>query len=127
MPILSTKIHPPHNRAQLLHRSRLVETIATPTARLVLVTGPAGSGKTVAVRQWLDEAELRAGWLTVDPRDNEPSRFWGYVGAALTVALPSLDWAFDARGADESLDGLAERLAQAAPIAMVLDLSLIHI
>lgn len=121
MPILSTKVHPPHHRAQLLHRSRLVEAIATPTARLVLVTGPAGSGKTVAVRQWLAENDLRAGWLTVDPRDNEPARFWGYVGAALTVALPSLDWEFDARGADESLDGLAERLAQQAPIAMVLD------
>ena len=41
-----------HLPDHLVGRDRLGAALDRPGARIVVVTGPAGSGKTVAVRQW---------------------------------------------------------------------------
>jgi len=53
--------------------------------RVVQVSAPAGSGKTVLVRSWIAEAGLaeRAAWIPVDSRERDPRRFWISVADAL--------------------------------------------
>ncbi|MDA0171646.1 LuxR C-terminal-related transcriptional regulator [Solirubrobacter taibaiensis] len=52
---------------------------------VVLVSAPAGYGKTVAVASWL--AERPAGWVSLDAADDDPVRLWTYAAAALGVPL----------------------------------------
>jgi LuxR family maltose regulon positive regulatory protein len=53
--------------------------------RVVQVSAPAGSGKTVLMRSWIAEAGLatRAGWVPVDGEERDPRRFWISVADAL--------------------------------------------
>ena len=119
--MLSTKIHPPRRRGDLVVRGRLLGPLTDVRARLVLVTGPAGSGKTVLVRQWLDRVDEPCAWLTVDPRDNDPARFWAYFAGAVSVSLPGLGWSSEEQVTAELLETLADRLGAVAPLLMVID------
>lgn len=119
--MLSTKIHLPRQRDGLLVRPRLLSALAERAAPLVLVTGPAGSGKTVLVRQWLDQLSLRTAWLTIDPRDNDPARFWTYFAGAVSACSPALDWSPGERVTAESIEELAGRLSAMLPFLLVLD------
>lgn len=53
--------------------------------RLVLVSAPAGFGKTTLLAEWLDELTGGAGvaWVSLDASDSDPSVFWSCVVAAL--------------------------------------------
>jgi LuxR family maltose regulon positive regulatory protein len=53
--------------------------------RVIVVSGPAGSGKSVLLRSWIDEAGLaeHAAQLSVQDEDRDPQRFWTSVAAAL--------------------------------------------
>jgi len=117
-PMLSTKIHPPRRRDDLLQRPRLLTALATQPGPFVLVTGPAGSGKTVLVRQWLDQLDEHVGWLTVDPLDNDPARFWTYFAAAVSAGSASHSVA---PGQSKSPEALATQLATMAPFLVVVD------
>jgi LuxR family transcriptional regulator, maltose regulon positive regulatory protein len=70
-------------------RPRLLDQLAG-AARVTVVTGPPGSGKTVLLRSWMAQARLagRAAWVPVDPRDPDPQGLWLSVMDALreTVA-----------------------------------------
>jgi LuxR family transcriptional regulator, maltose regulon positive regulatory protein len=76
--------------------------------RVVQISAPAGSGKTVLMRSWIAEADLarHAAWAPVDSGERDPQAFWILVadalrdtaaGAALVrplTAAPALDnWA----------------------------------
>jgi LuxR family maltose regulon positive regulatory protein len=119
--MLSTKIHLPRQRDGLLARPRLLAALADGTAPLVLVTGPAGSGKTVLVRQWIDTLGQRTAWLTVDPRDNDPARFWTYFASAVSASAAAVDWSPGDGVTAESIEELAAQLTTAAPFLLVLD------
>jgi LuxR family transcriptional regulator, maltose regulon positive regulatory protein len=92
--------------------------------RVVVVSAPAGSGKTVLVRSWLGAAGLagQAGWVPVLPGERDEQRFWISVldalrrtpaGAGLVrpvTAAPDLDgWAMTERLLKD-LAPLAERV-----------------
>jgi LuxR family maltose regulon positive regulatory protein len=57
---------------------------------LLLVSAPAGFGKTTLLAQWLALSGLRAAWLSLEPEDNDPVRFLSSVIAALQTLDPSL-------------------------------------
>ena len=44
---------------------------------------PAGFGKTTLLAGWAANARWPVAWLSLDPEDNDPMRFWRYVVAAL--------------------------------------------
>jgi LuxR family transcriptional regulator, maltose regulon positive regulatory protein len=70
--------------------------------RVVAISAPAGSGKTLLVRSWISEAGLAsaAAWVSVRHKERDPQRFWVSVVDALhgtatpvrgLTAAPSLD------------------------------------
>ncbi len=94
-------------KAGIIARLPLFERLDS-SARVTVVSGPPGSGKTVLLRSWIDEAGLtsRAGWVSMGHDERDPQRFWLSVigalrgtaqGAELVQALtaaPDLDgWA----------------------------------
>jgi ATP/maltotriose-dependent transcriptional regulator MalT len=92
--LLETKLYVPRPRRGLVPRPRLSERLDRGTAsKLVLVSAPAGFGKTTLLTEWLAArpatlaGEPLAAWLSLDRADNDPASFWTYVIAALrTVA-----------------------------------------
>ena len=90
-PLLESKIHRPRRRAGQVERTALLERLdAARDASVILVSAPAGFGKTTLVTQWLAEGPRTVAWLSVDGRDNEPVTFWRYVLAALRTVLPDV-------------------------------------
>jgi len=56
----------------------------------MLVSAPAGFGKTTLVGDWLAARESATAWLSLDSRDSDPGVFWSYVVAALRTAVPQV-------------------------------------
>ena len=94
MPLLETKLYVPRPRRGLVPRPRLSERLDRGAAsKLMLVSAPAGFGKTTLLSEWLAAGsaapadERLVAWLSLDRGDNDPVSFWAYVIAALrTVA-----------------------------------------
>ncbi len=89
--------------------------------RVVQMSAPAGSGKTVLMRSWIAEAGLarHAAWVPVDSEERDPQRFWLSVLGALRETAPGAPLV-RALTATPDLDGWAivERLlADLAPLA----------
>jgi LuxR family maltose regulon positive regulatory protein len=61
--------------AHIVRRPRLLDALDAPGARLIIVTGPAGSGKSVAVRDWRSTAPGPTGWLSLEGRHTDPEHF----------------------------------------------------
>jgi LuxR family maltose regulon positive regulatory protein len=92
--LIATKMSVPGVGQALVARPRLRELLAEALrARLTLVSGPAGFGKTTLIAGWLDDvgrAESAVAWVSLDASDDDPERFWRYVVAALERASPGL-------------------------------------
>ena len=71
-------------RASTVARPGLFGRLAGP-ARVAVVAAPAGSGKTVLLRSWMDQAGLagRAAWVPVGRAERDPQHFWLAVLGAL--------------------------------------------
>jgi LuxR family transcriptional regulator, maltose regulon positive regulatory protein len=77
--------HPDRDtRAGIVVRRELLERLNR-AARVTEVSGPAGSGKSVLLRSWIDEAGLagQAAEVSVEDADRDPRRFWTSVAEAL--------------------------------------------
>jgi LuxR family maltose regulon positive regulatory protein len=60
-------------------------------AKLCLVGAPAGSGKTTLLAQWRAVAGGgRVAWVSLEESDNDPTRFWSYLVAALRTVEPGV-------------------------------------
>ena len=122
-----TKIQPPEMRPEWLERPDLVRQLSDVTARLILVSAPAGFGKTVLVGQWrASAAGTRFAWVTLDSGDNNPSRLWWKVISAVRRACPEFDAdpprVLMSRQGRTLLPVLIARLAAlSAPVVLVLD------
>lgn len=89
---LETKIQPPETHPEWLERPELVRQLSDVTARLILISAPAGFGKTVLVSQWrASAARTRFAWVSLDSGDNNPSQLWWKVISAVRRACPEFD------------------------------------
>jgi LuxR family maltose regulon positive regulatory protein len=73
-----------------IERSRLSERLATP-ARVTSLVAPAGYGKTVAVRHWIQTDDRASAWVSLDLLDDNPVAFWRDLIGALRVVRPQVD------------------------------------
>lgn len=78
-----SKVRVPALPPQFLSRPRLVAAIGTARQALTLLAAGPGSGKTVALTEWARHVERPVAWLSLDPPDNDSTRFWKLAGEAL--------------------------------------------
>jgi LuxR family transcriptional regulator, maltose regulon positive regulatory protein len=119
LPLIEAKLAQPRIRAGVIPRARLFGALdGLGGVELTVVSGPAGSGKTVLVSSWLaGHPDLAPAWVTLDPRDDDPLRLWTYVAHAVDRVRPGLGRPALARlhmprpaveaAIDELLNGLA--------------------
>jgi LuxR family transcriptional regulator, maltose regulon positive regulatory protein len=83
--VSDTKLHPPPPRSDWLDRPRLEQRLGSRLEPpVLLVVAPAGYGKSTLVAQWVARADRGSvAWVRLDPADNDPTRLWAHVAAAL--------------------------------------------
>lgn len=103
---------------------RLDGTDRQGTARVVIVSAPAGAGKTVLLLDWIERRlrprapETRIAWLTVTESFNRDRGSWPAVGAALSQALGASTPPPGTTFAAHVIDVLSEHRA---PAVLVID------
>jgi LuxR family maltose regulon positive regulatory protein len=93
--IISTKINIPRARIDVVMRPRVMkildEGLERPSA-LMLISAPAGYGKTTLVISWLRTINQRYAWLSLDVEDDSLPRFVAYLLAALQKIDSAIGW-----------------------------------
>ena len=95
--LLQTKLHPPHVLAHAVARPRLWERLdAAIDNPLIVISAPAGYGKTTLVSSWIQNLQARSdshfatAWLSLDERDSNLTVFLRYVCASLERVFPGV-------------------------------------
>lgn len=91
--LITSKLGVPARGAPPVERARLLALLrTTPEVRLILVSAPAGFGKSTLLAAWLGDQDVRSAWLALDPSDNDVVRFARYLEAAVaSLAGPGDD------------------------------------
>jgi LuxR family maltose regulon positive regulatory protein len=108
-------------------RPELVDRLETTAAPLTLVIGAPGTGKTAVLASWVAQRSAPTVWLTCDPADIDPVRFWWALAVAIEQVIP--DAGVDALGRldDESRESpdaaasLASDCAEVEGLGIVVD------
>jgi LuxR family transcriptional regulator, maltose regulon positive regulatory protein len=89
--LLASKLQVPRPRPHLVHRPRLLHHLQQGLERaLTLISAPAGFGKSTLLADWLVSFAIPATWFSLEPQDNDLSRFLSYLRAALQTYDPQL-------------------------------------
>lgn len=87
--LLQTRLHPPQLPADVMPRPRLDALMQRGVAhKLLLVTAPAGYGKTTAVLLWVQQQDAPVAWLSLNAVPGGLSAFVSYLVAAIQCAAP---------------------------------------
>jgi LuxR family maltose regulon positive regulatory protein len=98
--------------------------------KLILVSAPAGYGKTTVLCEWLATWGQPSAWISLDKGDNDPARFWAYLQAALQRATSAIENSIpdilhnydDAPGLEALLTDLINELDKLQqPLVLVVD------
>ena len=128
-PVLASKITAPDVSRLAVPRPRISDLLARGTrwCPLTVVTGPPGSGKTMALASWAATEPRPVAWVALDCYDNRPESFWSYVVAALRRSGTAITEALPADPLEQGTDHvfllrLVSALAgQDPPVILVLD------
>jgi LuxR family transcriptional regulator, maltose regulon positive regulatory protein len=128
--LLKTKLMLPTSRETTIARPALIQLLERGVqGKLTVLTAPPGFGKTTLLSSWARHTAHDVAWVALDPRDNDPIRFWTYVIAAIDTRQPgvgtsafSLLHAAPAAPIEMILTALLNAVtALATPITLVLD------
>ena len=89
--LLTTKLNIPPTRPNLVARSSLVKRLHEGlNYDLILISAPAGFGKTTLLSEWVHDSKpvISTAWVSLDEGDNDPVRFWDYFITALQTLQP---------------------------------------
>ncbi len=128
--LLRTKIAPPVTSSGMLVRPSLVRRVSEWAGKLILISAPAGWGKSSLLASWYgDRDDRRYAFVRLEPSDDDPAIFWRYVIEALRTVFPDI-----AAGSEELLRSpeieptrqivpalLNELVAQHEAVVLVLD------
>ena len=90
-PLLLTKLFVPSARPSAVPRPRLGARLNEGSkGKLTLVSAPAGCGKSTLLGAWASELSggRSVAWLSLDPGDDDPARFWRYFVTAVGNVQP---------------------------------------
>ncbi|MBE0010399.1 MULTISPECIES: LuxR C-terminal-related transcriptional regulator [unclassified Arthrobacter] len=133
--VAAAKVRVPGRDRFALHRPRLerdLDPLLQGDARAALLTAGTGFGKTTLAAQWASRGSVSGqtiAWLTIDPDDDQPPRFWSLMLAALEEATPALGAGQlrhypvpESAGENAFIDGVITTIAAAGePIVFVID------
>jgi len=91
--LLATKLLiPPLPTRPTIARKELRDALelGIPVSRLILVSAPAGYGKTTLLSQWARASHIPVAWLTLNEADNDLDRFFRYLLNAWETVLPGI-------------------------------------
>ncbi|MGW8225951.1 MAG: LuxR C-terminal-related transcriptional regulator [Anaerolineales bacterium] len=91
--LLATKFFVPPLRANLVHRQRLLDRLnecIQKGERLILISTPAGYGKTTLLGEWVQKSNTSIAWLSLDEGDNDPVKFMTSLVFALREIIPGI-------------------------------------
>lgn len=103
IPLVWAKLKPPVLPVGAVIREKLLEDLARPGTVLSAIVAPPGYGKTATAVQLAHRLQAPFAWVSFEPADDDPARFWTYVAAALCAA--------GVAGADETYAHLANGVA----------------
>jgi ATP/maltotriose-dependent transcriptional regulator MalT len=90
MPLIVTKIRVPRRRHDLLPRRRLLTFFHSHLDRkLLLISAPAGYGKTTLLSDFAHDADLPVCWYTLDPFDRDLDVVLEHLVAAIAARFPA--------------------------------------
>jgi LuxR family maltose regulon positive regulatory protein len=84
--LLATKLRRPATSPKRIQRPHLIQRLNDGLhsgRQVTLVSAPAGFGKTTCISEWINAVDLPTAWLSLDPADDDPGRFFTYLIAAL--------------------------------------------
>jgi LuxR family maltose regulon positive regulatory protein len=82
--LMQTKFYIPAPPAGYVARPRLVESLSQGArGKLILISAPAGFGKTTLLAEWLASCSYAAAWLSLEEDDDDVARFMAYFSACL--------------------------------------------
>ena len=89
--LLTTRLFRPTSHSLLVPRPLLFSRLNEGKQdKLILVSAPAGFGKTTLLSTWTKQTEYPVAWLSLDEADNTPSVFLTYLTAALQTIDPGI-------------------------------------
>jgi len=122
-----SRLQPPRPLVPPVSRRALVEKLLHTSAPLVLLSSPAGWGKTMVLKEWSESDPRPAAWLQLDPSMNDQVLFLAYLLGALGEVVP-LDAATSSLLAspmppvhERILPLVCDKVADARPFLLVLD------
>ena len=82
--MLKTKLNKPKPTSKLIFRKELIDLLENgKEKKLILVSAPAGYGKSTAISQWIDHSSLPYMWYSLDNSDNDTNNFLKYTIAGI--------------------------------------------
>jgi len=89
--MLRTKLYRPKLSPDTIFRSQLIaELNKNKSKSLILVTAPAGYGKSTLISQWIEVSNINASWISLDEDFNDVRHFLSYCIEAIHLLVPDL-------------------------------------
>ena len=91
--LAATKLRPPAPPTRLVPRTRLADVLndgVNNAVPLLLVSAPAGSGKTTMLAAWAAQRDRAVAWVQIETGDSDPASFWSSLIAAIGQCRPDI-------------------------------------